>query len=181
MLGDFDSVAEEILQYYQQKGIAMKTFSTRKDYTDSELAVWAALDEAAPEDELWMVGGIGSRMDHTMANISLLYAALKRGVQARLLDGLNEIMLIQGESDMIWEKRCEQKYISLIPFMGDAEGIDLQGFAYPLQNAVLHLGECRGISNEICAEAGRLHLKKGYLMVMRSTEDTESCEFSREK
>lgn len=181
MLGDFDSAAAETLQYYKQKGTPMKAFPTRKDYTDSELAVWAALDETVPGDEVWIVGGIGSRMDHTMANLSLLYAALKQGVQARLLDGLNEIVLIEGESDTWWEKRPRQKYISLIPFLGDAEGIDLQGFVYPLQNAVLHLGECRGISNEICEKAGRLHLKKGYLLVIRSADDTRRDEFSAEK
>lgn len=172
ILGDFDSVKPEILAYYRQQKIPMKEFPARKDYTDSELAVWAALDEAKPGDEIWIVGGIGSRMDHTLGNVSLLYAALKKGVRAYLTDGLNEITLVQGPWEGEWERRQQQKYFSLIPYLEKAEGIDLEGFAYPLQDAVLQMGQCRGISNEIVAEKGRMHLEKGYLLVIRSTEDT---------
>ena len=43
-----------------------------------------------------MLGGIGSRLDHTLANVFLLYEPLKRGVRAGMLDGHNEVRLIQG-------------------------------------------------------------------------------------
>ena len=172
MLGDFDSVRPEVLQYYQEQKVPMKTYSTRKDYTDSELALWAVLDEAAFGDEIWILGGIGSRMDHTLANVFLLYEPLRRGVKARLLDGLNEIQMLQGPCEVWWEKREEQQYISLLPFLGAAEGIDLEGFAYPLKDYTLQPGKCIGISNEIAEPNGMLRLQKGYLLVIRSTNDT---------
>lgn len=172
ILGDFDSVRSEILKYYQQQKIPMKAFPARKDYTDSELALWAALDEAKSGDEVWMVGGIGSRMDHTLGNISLLYAALKKGVHAYLMDGLNEITLVQGPWKGEWERREQQKYFSLLPYLENGEGINLEGFAYPLHDATLYIGECRGISNEMIEEKGKMSLEKGYLLVIRSTEDT---------
>lgn len=171
MMGDFDSVRPEVLSYYQKLEIPMKTFPTRKDYTDSELALWAALDEAGPGDEIWILGGIGSRMDHTLANVFLLYEPLQKQVQAVLLDGLNEIRMLEGPCDTLWEPRKEQKYFSLLPFLGEVSGIDLEGFAYPKQNFTLRPGKCIAISNEINGPEGRLRFQKGHLLVVRSTED----------
>lgn len=172
MLGDFDSVEPEILQYYRDQRVQEEIFSTRKDYTDSELALWAAMDVSAEGDEIWMLGGIGSRMDHTLANIFLLYEPLQKGINACLLDGLNEIRLLHGPCEVEVERREEQKYLSILPFLGDAEGIDLIGTAYPLKNYTLRTGKCIGISNEVEDEQAVIRLKKGYLLLIRSTNDT---------
>ena len=172
MLGDFDSVEPEVLEYYQKLQIPVKVYPTRKDYTDSELALWAALDLADPGDEIWILGGIGSRMDHTLGNIFLLYEPLKKGVHACLLDGLNEIRMLQGGDELRVERRESQQYVSILPFLGSAKGIDLEGTAYPLQDYTLEPGKCIGISNEIDEEQGYIRLKEGYLLVIRSTNDT---------
>lgn len=172
MMGDFDSVEPEILAYYRKQAIPSKTFPARKDFTDSELALWAAMDLSKQGDEIWMLGGIGSRMDHTLANVFLLYEPLQKGIEAHLIDGLNDIRLIQGPCEIMVERREEQQYLSLLPFLGDAEGIDLEGTAYPLQDFRLKVGKCIGISNEIDASKARIRLKKGYLLLIRSTNDT---------
>lgn len=184
MLGDFDSVSPEILQFYQNQQIPMQTYPSRKDYTDSELALWSVLDEAQPGDEIRILGGIGSRMDHTLANIFLLQEALRKGVKAQLIDGLNEIELLEGPCERIYARRREQQYFSILPYLGAAEGIDLEGFAYPLHQYTIQPGQCIGISNEIPQEQAVLRLRKGYLLVIRSTNDTPSGEssiFSEEK
>ena len=172
IMGDFDSVDPDVLSYYKKMQIPEKVFPTRKDFTDSELALWAALDLSQTGDEIWMLGGIGSRMDHTLANVFLLYEPLKKGIRARLIDGLNEIQMIQGPGEVVLKRREEQQYLSLLPFMGSVEGIDLEGTAYPLQNFRLETGKCVGISNEIEAAEARIRLKKGCLLVIRSTNDT---------
>lgn len=173
MMGDFDSVNPKVLRHYQSLGIPMQAFPARKDYTDSELALWAALDESEKGDSIWILGGIGSRMDHTLANVFLLYEPLKKEVEACLTDGLNEIRLLKGPVETRWEMRKEQQYISLLPFLGAAKGITLEGFAYPLQDYTLRPGQSIGISNEITAEAGGiLRFEQGHLLVIRSTNDT---------
>lgn len=172
MMGDFDSVKPEVLQYYQELGIPSETFPARKDFTDSELALWAAIDESRAGDEIWMLGGIGSRMDHTLANVFMLYEPLKKGIRARLLDGCNEIWLVQAPLELRLKKRAEQQYLSLLPFLGDAEGIDLEGFAYPLHDYTLRMGRSICTSNEFEDETGIIRFKKGYLLVIRSVNDT---------
>lgn len=172
MMGDFDSVEPEILAYYRTQGIPSKVFPARKDFTDSELALWAAMDLSQPGDEIWMLGGIGNRMDHTLANVFLLYEPLKKGIRVYLIDGLNEIQLLQGPCEVTVFKREEQQYLSLLPFLGDAEGVSLEGTTYPLQDFRLKVGKCIGISNEIEAPKARIRLEKGYLLLIRSTNDT---------
>ncbi len=172
MMGDFDSVEPEVLRYYQKLEIPSEIFPTRKDYTDSELALWAAMDLSKNGDEICILGGIGSRMDHTLGNIFLLYEPLKKGIKTYLMDGINEIQMLQGPCYVKVERREEQQYLSILPFLGDAEGIDLGGVAYPLQNFTLQTGKCIGISNEIVEEQAEIRLKKGYLLVIRSTNDT---------
>lgn len=172
MLGDFDSAEPEVVEYYREKKIPVQVYPTRKDYTDSELALWAALDLACPGDEIWMLGGIGNRMDHTLGNVFLLYEPLKKGVTACLMDGLNEIRLIQGPGKLRLERREQQQYLSILPFMGSAKGIDLEGVAYPLRNYTLEIGRCIGISNEIVDAEAVVRIENGYLFIIRSTNDT---------
>lgn len=173
MLGDFDSAEPKVVEHYRKLQIPVKVYPTRKDYTDSELALWAALDLANAEDEIWMLGGIGSRMDHTLGNIFLLYEPLKQGVKACLMDGLNEIRLLQGGDELLVEYREQQQYLSILPFLGSARGIDLEGVAYPLQDYTLEPGKCIGISNEIEAAQAVIRVKEGYLLVIRSTNDNQ--------
>lgn len=170
MLGDFDSVSPETLQYFRAQSIPERQYEARKDFTDSELALWAALDEAGPGDTLWMLGGIGSRLDHTLANVFLLYEPLKRGVRAGMLDGHNEVRLIQGPASLELIRREAQPYVSLLPFLGEASGIDLEGMAYPLQDYTLRPGKSIGISNEVSGERATIRLRQGYLLVMRSCD-----------
>lgn len=172
MMGDFDSVEPQVLQYYQKLEIPSKVFPARKDYTDSELALWAAMDLSQAGDEIWILGGIGSRIDHTLGNIFMLYEPLKKGIKTYMMDGLNEIQMMKGPCEVKVERRNEQQYLSVLPFLGDAEGVDMEGVAYPLQNFTLQTGKCIGISNEITEEQATIRLKKGCLLVMRSTNDT---------
>ena len=172
MMGDFDSVEPEILEYYKKQEIPWKAFPARKDFTDSELALWAAMDLSKNGDEIYLLGGVGSRMDHTLANVFLLCEPLKKGIKACIIDGLNEIRMLEGPCEMKMAYREEQQYLSLLPFMGSTEGIDLEGVAYPLRNFRLQMGKCIGISNEIEGKEARLRVRNGYLLLIRSTNDT---------
>lgn len=172
MLGDFDSAEPAVVEHYRKLQIPVKVYPARKDYTDSELALWAAMDMAQAGDEIWMLGGIGSRMDHTLGNVFLLYEPLKKGIRACLMDGINEIRLLQGGDELSLERRKQQQYLSILPFLGSAKGIDLEGVAYPLQDYTLEPGKCIGISNEIEDAQALIRIKEGYLLVIRSTNDT---------
>ena len=152
ILGDFDSVDEESYEYFQKVcPERMERFPTHKDETDTELALLRAIDAGA--DAITMIGATGTRLDHVMGNIQMLKLALDRKVSCQIVDAHNRIRLVSGELHL---KMTEQwgKYVSLIPFTTDVEGVDLIGFKYPLEKfsfTVLGTGS-RGVSNEIAEE-----------------------------
>lgn len=170
MLGDFDSVSGPVLDYFLDKNIPHKEYPTRKDYTDSELALSVALDQAKAGDTIVMLGGLGGRLDHTLSNIFLLLRGEKKGVDVLLCDGFNEVRLVRGPSVTHWEYLPYMKYFSLIPFEGPAEGVTLKDFSYPLENGCLKPGYTLGNSNEVLEGGGTLTLRKGSLLVVRCAD-----------
>lgn len=135
ILGDFDSSPKpdrnDLLLY-----------PSEKDQTDSELAL-----ELAEKDgyrDVWMIAPFGGRLDHTVANLSLLEAARKKGICLRLYDGQNLVFLL-GEGVHKLVPTC--RYISFFPWEQSAE-VSLCGFKYPLDHGILLREKPIGISNE---------------------------------
>ena len=74
ILGDFDTVAPDILHKYEEKdGIKIVRLVPEKDDTDTESAVRYAMKHGVTEIDV--LGGTGSRFDHTYANMFLLKMA----------------------------------------------------------------------------------------------------------
>ncbi|MDO5041279.1 MAG: thiamine diphosphokinase, partial [Peptoniphilus sp.] len=69
-VGDFDSSDEQALKFIEENKIPIKKYPTKKDYTDTEIAIEALLERKC--QEINILSAIGTRFDHTMANIFLL-------------------------------------------------------------------------------------------------------------
>lgn len=165
-LGDFDSISEEQFQTIQEASRQVNACDPiKKDLTDTEMAFEYALQSGV--QSIVLLGATGTRMDHTLANIHLLNKADKHGVEARIIDEHNEIRMIRQRSVI---HRGPYSYISLLPLSEQVTGITLSGFRYPLQDAVLTIGESLGISNEFAADSGTIDLKSGKLLVIQSKD-----------
>ena len=71
IVGDFDSVAAEIIKYYKEETqIPIRQFNPVKDASDTEIAVRMAIEFGI--EEVWLLGATGTRLDHVMANIQVL-------------------------------------------------------------------------------------------------------------
>lgn len=162
IIGDMDSLSPELLEHFRRSGVQLLTHPARKDETDTQLAVAHAL--AAHPDEVWIFGALGGRIDHTLANISLLALGLAAGVRIRLRDEWSEVFLVAGEYDLDGEPG---QTVSVFPFGGAAAGITLTGFEYPLAGARMEPGNPYGISNVIAARQGRIAVGTGCLLVIR--------------
>ena len=79
VIGDMDSTKEAEIPFEKI------VYPVRKDFTDSEIAVNYAIEKGF--EEVLMFGMIGTRMDHTLASISLL-SKLQNAV---IIDANNEI------------------------------------------------------------------------------------------
>lgn len=165
-LGDFDSVTPAELE--QIRGMSAETQvydPVDKDYTDTELA-WRHAIAMRPR-EIVMVGALGTRFDHTLANVHLLRFAARQGVQACLADEHNRIRLVSGRLDVTNDGFT---YLSLLPLTEIVTGITLTGFQYPLDNATIEIGQSIGISNKLTGREGIVRIESGLLLAIESRD-----------
>ncbi len=170
ILGDFDSIDPEALREVRNQHLPETEFPPEKDYTDTELALAMAMDEAGPEGEILILGASGSRLDHTMANVFLLKQPVDRGITCTLQDDHDRILLLKGPTRITIPYDPEWPYVSLLPLFGKAEGVSLQGFYYPLDTITLEPGVSLGVSNQLTEEKGTIHVASGYLLLIRTRD-----------
>lgn len=163
IVGDFDSVKKDVFDYYKNEKIPVEQFPCRKDETDMELGLDAAVKAGAKE--ITIIGGIGSRLDHTMANCQLLYILLKEGIKARIANEFNEIELIDKD---IAIEGCKGDIVSLIPMSEEVCGVTTKNLEYPLYDAKLCFGSrLIAVSNVMTEDESFVSIKSGLLYVMK--------------
>jgi len=166
--GDFDSVESGSLEAFSQmKEVEMLRLNPIKDDTDTEFVIREAIRRGAKE--ITVLGATGTRLDHVLGNMHLLGIGLQEDVMIELVDAYNRIHMISGEVEL---KKSEQfgEYISLLPIDGTVTGVTLEGFKYPLKDAVIPSFSSLGISNEIVEEQAKIKIKKGVLLLIESRD-----------
>ena len=162
IVGDMDSLDLASQRYYEAKGCRIIRHPRRKDETDTELALREAF--RMEPAEVWIWGALGHRVDHALANISLLVQGKERGIDVKLIDGWCEVFLIDRRTVIAGEAG---QTVSLFPFAGPAAGVTLTGFEFPLTKAVMEIGRPCGVSNRMTAGKGIIELDSGCLLVVR--------------
>lgn len=169
IVGDFDSADLQILDYYRQmEQVDIHMLNPEKDDTDTEYAIRYAIKMGA--DSITLLGATGNRLDHVMGNICLLGIGLEENVNIEIVDKNNRIRLID-KSYKIDKAHQFGKYVSLIPFGGNAKGVTLKGMKYPLTDYEMGGYNSLGISNEIVANTAEITVKSGVLLVIESRDE----------
>src|SRR5699024_7440295 len=151
ILGDFDSIAPEVLEYYENSGIPVERYQPEKDATDTRIGLELALK--LKSREIFLLGATGGRLDHYMANLKSLLIPLEQGVQTWILDSQNVITVLDHGIKISREQQFG-KYISFFSMGDKAEGITLAGFKYPLKNFTMVNSDEIGVSNELIEDMG---------------------------
>lgn len=170
LVGDFDTIDKKILDLYiEDTDIDIIKLVPEKDYTDTHTAILRAI-ELQPS-EICILGGTGSRLDHTISNIQLLLLPLNEGIKARIINENNNIYLINKEMSFA-KTEMNGKYLSLIPFTDEVLGVTLKGFKYPLKDYDFNKIDSvsLGVSNELVEEKGEISLKSGVLLVIEADD-----------
>ncbi|WP_420852107.1 thiamine diphosphokinase [Paenibacillus hamazuiensis] len=167
-IGDFDSVSpDELRQIENASGQFITCDPVFKDLTDTEMAFEWAL-RRRPE-EIVMLGVLGTRWDHSLANVHLLRKAADAGISSFIADEHNRIAMVSGPGiHRVTRSRFAQ--VSLLPLSLEVRGITLRGFQYPLERAALALGQSLGISNVLVSESGSVEVAEGLLLVIESID-----------
>ncbi|MDR1532126.1 MAG: thiamine diphosphokinase [Clostridiales bacterium] len=162
IVGDFDSVAPELLARYEQQGVPVVRYPAEKDYTDTELGISLALEKRA--EELVIIGAGGSRFDHVLANVQCLVRLLPFKIDAKILHAGQIISLLDGVR--VFEGEIG-KVISLMPITWEVTGVCTKGLKYRLANETLFLGQARGVSNVFTEKTAEVRVGEGVLCVVR--------------
>lgn len=147
IVGDLDSTPSDLVTMYSDSGIEIRRYDHNTKWeTDTELALLAALDYSPKR--IFVLGAIGGRLDHSLANVLLLTHPEFADRDVRILDGSNELFLAKpGEWNNI--KGHTNDIVSLLPIGVAAESVITRGLQWPLDGETLPAGKARGVSNRI--------------------------------
>ncbi len=165
IVGDFDSVSQEVLEYYKKQNIELKQVPCRKDETDMELGISHAMEIGA--DDITLIGGIGSRMDHTLANIFQLIRINKHGLKGRIVNENNVITLCDGKCDVYGRKG---DLVSFVPITMEVKGVTTSGLEYPLNKATLYMDSPLGVSNVMEGEYASYTFDEGMALIIKAKD-----------
>ena len=159
LLGDMDSVSAGTLAR-REGSTEMERLPCEKDDTDGGHAMEVALLRGATE--ITILGALGGRMDHALANLMLLNRAHEGGAFAQILDERVRIVRIDGEITL---RGAKGDTISLIP-IGEAHGVTLTGCYYHSQEALsFDFVHPLGVSNVVTQDEARITVKAGDLLL----------------
>jgi len=163
VVGDLDSADPTLVDRVRDQGAEVIVHPADKDETDFELALCLAVERGA--SEITVIGLFGGRVDHEVANITLVaQARWHRQHHCRLgaYDGLRSMWVVHEEQTL---HEPTGRTISLIPWNGDALGVTTSGLRYPLDDETLIMGSSRGMSNVAEAETQRVTVGRGCVLV----------------
>lgn len=156
-VGDFDSLLKE-----EVNAAKIISLNPVKDKTDTQEAIDYAVSQGIKF--ITIVGALGNRFDHTLANLHLLKYANDSGIKAEIVDVDTYITLVNNEISI---KKKDGFCISLLP-LTDCFGVSVFGVFYPLDNADMPIGNPYGISNEFTDDSAKISVKSGDLLVILS-------------
>ena len=165
LLGDFDSINKNILDYFKKSNCTIDIYPTEKDYTDTEIAVKKAL--SMKPNEIILLGCTGSRVDHLLGNIGMLKICMLNGVNAYIKDENNNIRLVDASTSL---NGSVGEIFSLQAYGDEIIDLTIEGAKYPLNNYNLKIGESITISNEFARATVDLKFKSGTLMIILSSD-----------
>jgi thiamine pyrophosphokinase len=161
VIGDLDSFDESLRSRLEKRHCQFIVHPACKDETDLELAVKYAMEQGA--QEVFILGALGNRFDHALANVLLLALSELRSVKAKIIGDREEVFLIRDEA--LIEGQVGDT-LSLLPLTEEVTGIYTKGLEYPLENGTLYRGPARGVSNRLTAPQARVRMGQGLLLAV---------------
>ncbi|HOJ87393.1 MAG: thiamine diphosphokinase [Pseudothermotoga sp.] len=159
-VGDADSIERDTLEKLQTMGCKIYLYPQDKDKIDAQLAIEKALELGA--SQILIRGWQGERIDMILALIYVMCKYSDFRIIAK--DDNLEMGVIRTEAEL---EACAGEKWSILPICGDATGITLEGFKYPLTDANMFCHEPFGVSNTTLTGTVRISVKKGMVVYFR--------------
>lgn len=159
VVGDFDSLGGV------PDGPAVIRLPQIKDETDMGFALNYALDLG--HTRFVLLGGLGGRLDHTIANIQLLACLNNHKARGILAGDGQAATVITNDSMSFSDAMCG--FCSVFALSNTARGVTLEGLKYPLEDETLTNRFPLGVSNEFLGLPARVAVEEGTLLLIWET------------
>lgn len=165
IIGDFDSSKSPCTSKAE-----IISLPREKDLTDTEAALELAIEREF--DEVVIIGGLGRRFDHTLANLGILAKYYDRLSHLAFLDGYNYVYMLTPGSHKISKNilGTEYKYLGINSYSDCCKDLFIKGCKYPLNGFTLPKATSLGTSNEILSECAEISFSKGELIITHSND-----------
>lgn len=163
LIGDMDSVSPDVLARYESR-LSEDRLNCIKNDTDCEYALNLAVDKGA--SEIILLGALGGRLDHALANLMMVVRAARRGVWAEIRAEGVRIVRIDGSYTLTGAKGST---VSLLP-LGEARGVSIKGCYYTIEDFTLASDTSRGMSNVVTADEAVFTVREGDLMLFHYSD-----------
>lgn len=163
IVGDMDSLDASLLEPWRAGGGETLLFAPEKDETDLELALRHVHERGARH--IAILGALGGRADHALANLLLLAAPWLDDSTVAILDEQTRIVAVRQDVTLSGEPG---DLLSLLPLTTQAIGIQTEGLRYPLRGETLALGTPRGVSNVFVQATATARLEAGILLAVHT-------------
>ncbi len=159
IIGDFDSSSKpdvlcEIIE-----------LQVRKDDTDTFYCIKEAINRGY--NDIVILGGIGSRIDHTYSNILSVNYCFERNVNSALVNEKNMLTVISGETVI---KKGEFEFFSLFALFEKCFGVSIKGAQYELECAELEPSAQFTQSNAFKNDVVIINAEKGKIILILSND-----------
>ena len=163
IMGDMDSLKGKL-----PENVPTERFKPEKDYTDLELALKKAVELKA--ENVIIIGGIGGRLDHTIANIQLLSQYTEDFNTLIMEDGRNKCFVLNKKQEKgLALPYSKDSYFSIFSLSEECTGITIKNAKYPLENHTLPRTGSLCVSNEFINEKDAvISIENGTLLVVIS-------------
>ncbi len=138
IVGDFDS---HVNPHMDVETIVLPTV---KDDTDTFFAAKEGVKRGF--GDFVLIGVIGERLDHSLANVSILLYLRANGRRAQIIDDYSVMKIVGSETEYISD---DYSFFSLLNITGKASGITIKNAKYELENGSISADYQYGVSNEI--------------------------------
>ena len=176
LVGDADSGAEKSWLWAAENRVAVCRHPTAKDYTDTQLALFALADVAAQSlsdtDKksaqkkcaafAVLAGAFGGRLDHLF---STLFSAANAKTRNCLADEREAVFFVKSGEFVALNFVERPAALSLLPLTAKCAGVNVSGTRWELKAASLRQKMPFAVSNETMAQTCRISIKTGLLAV----------------
>lgn len=166
LIGDMDSLPDPVHHWLQAANVPFLAYPAAKDETDLELALLHAAQTYT--DPLLIMGGLGGRLDHLLANVQLLCHPAVHGRRIELVTAVEHAWLVTDQTHIHGQIG---DLVSLIPLNGTAHLQATTGLQWPLNDEPLLFGTARGVSNVLTAVDATVHLHAGQLLCIHMPQN----------